>query len=272
MKISVIITTYNRPDALQLILQSLNDQNDKNFEVVIGDDGSREDTALMIRNMQKICNYKIIHAFQEDRGFRLSRARNLAASLATGEYLIFLDGDCIPRTSFVRAHRMLARRDCIVAGNRILLSEKFTKQVLKYGIKVWLYSYKDWFKAYLKHYIKRLHPFITFPYFHRIRLFNNSWKKVRGCNFALFKDEFIRVNGCDSDFEGWGYEDSDLAVRLIHAGIKIKSGRYATAVLHLWHKENDRTKQEHNLKKLKDRINSRIIKAENGIQELKDEE
>ncbi|HAH70397.1 MAG TPA: glycosyl transferase family 2 [Succinivibrionaceae bacterium] len=271
MKISVIISTYNRPDALQLILQALNDQTDKNFEVIVGDDGSRSDTTLMIRNMQKICNYKIVHAFQEDQGFRLSRVRNLAASLSSGEYLIFLDGDCIPRTSFVKVHRMLAQKNCIVAGNRILLSESFTRQILLHGIKIWHYSVLDWVKAYLKHDIKRLHPFITFPYFHYLRLLHNSWKKVRGCNFALFKDDFFKVNGCDSGFEGWGYEDSDLAVRLIHAGIKVKSGRYATAVLHLWHKENDRTNQEHNLKKLQDRINSKIIKAADGIRELKNE-
>ena len=116
--------------------------------------------------------------------------------------------------------------------------------------------------------ISRLHPLINLPYFQKLRNLNNNWKKARGCNFALYKDEFFAVDGCDSSFEGWGYEDSDLAIRLIHNGTKIKSGRYATGVFHLYHKENDRTHQSDNLKKLQERLNSNIVKSISGISKL----
>ena len=84
----------------------------------------------------------------------------------------------------------------------------------------------------------------------------------------IFKEDYIKVNGCDSDFEGWGYEDSDLAIRLIHAGLSVKSGRFATATFHLFHQENDRSKEQDNLKRLQERIKSSIIEAQNGIKQL----
>ena len=116
--------------------------------------------------------------------------------------------------------------------------------------------------------IKRLLPLINLHgYYSRFRQ-NNSWKKARGCNFALSRQDFFDVNGCDSSFEGWGYEDSDLAIRLLHNGVKIKSGRYASAVLHLYHRENDRSQQQENLKKLECRLNSDQIKAISGLLEL----
>lgn len=113
-----------------------------------------------------------------------------------------------------------------------------------------------------------MHPLIVFPYFQHLRNLKQKWKKARGCNFALFKDDYFKVDGCDSDFKGWGYEDSDLAIRLIHAGILIKSGRYATGVFHLYHHENDRSREKENLEKLNERLNSDIVKAENGISNL----
>ena len=120
----------------------------------------------------------------------------------------------------------------------------------------------------MDHGINRLHPLFVLPYFQKMRNLKNKWKKARGCNFALFKEDYFKVDGCDSDFKGWGYEDSDLAIRLIHAGLSIKSGRYATGVLHLFHHENDRSHEKENLKVLQDRLNSDVVKAQNGISRL----
>lgn len=109
MLISLIVTTYNRPDALKLILQALNEQSDRNFEVIIGDDGSGEETVQLIKRLQAEVTYPLIHAWQKDQGFRLARVRNLAALKSHGDYLIFLDGDCIPRRNFIEVHRKLMR-------------------------------------------------------------------------------------------------------------------------------------------------------------------
>ena len=268
MLISVIVSTYNRPDALSLILKAFNYQTDRDFEVIIADDGSGVETRKTINRMIIDSNYPITHVWQEDKGFRLAMIRNRAATKAKGDYLIFLDGDCIPRANFIETHRKLAQNGFLVAGNRILLSEEFTSLVLKNEEKIWNYSFKNWFKIYLKKGINRLHPLIVCPYFNNLRNLKDNWKKARGCNFALYKKDYFSVNGCDSSFEGWGYEDSDLAIRLIHSGVKIKSGRYATGVFHLYHKENDRTLEKDNLNKLNSILNSDVVRARCGIEEL----
>ncbi len=268
MLISLIVTTYNRPDALKLVLQALDEQNDKDFEVIIGDDGSREETTQLIKQLQSEVKYPLIHAWQNDEGFRLARVRNLATLKSHGEYLIFLDGDCIPRRDFIKVHRKLMQTNTVVAGNRVLLSQEYTNKVLASQERIESNSFFKWIKLYLKGNIKRILPLINLHGYSSKLRYNKSWKKVRGCNFALFRKDLFNVNGCDSSFEGWGYEDSDLAIRLIHNGIKIKSGRYASAVLHLFHKENDRSLQKENLQRLQKRINSDQVKAVDGILEL----
>lgn len=268
MLISVIVSTYNRTEALSLTLNAFNYQTDKNFEVIIADDGTKDVYQSKISEIIQNCHYPVTHVYQKDQGFRLSRIRNLAATKAKGDYLIFLDGDCVPRKSFIENHRKLAQKGFVVAGNRICLSEKFTKFVTDNQVSIWNYSMCKWIKVFFSKGLSRLHPLINLPYFQQLRNLNNKWKKVRGCNFALYKDAFFGVDGCDSDFEGWGYEDSDLAIRLIHNGTKVKSGRYATGVFHLYHKENDRTHQSDNYNRLQERLNSNIIKSKMGISKL----
>ncbi len=268
MLISLIITTYNRPDALEAVLRSLDDQTDKNFEVIVGDDGSGPETKKMLEDLIPHLSFPVCHAYQEDKGFRLSRVRNLAAKKAKGEYLIFLDGDCITRPSFIAVHRQLAQSGVVVAGNRVLLSKQFTDEILQKHIEVWRFKLLSLIKLKFSQKINRLLPLLVLPYFKKLRLWHNGWKQLRGCNFALFTKDFFTVNGCDSSFEGWGYEDSDLAVRLLRSGCKIKSGRYATAVFHLWHKENDRSQQKENLLRFQKRLHSDRVEAKIGIKEL----
>ncbi len=268
MLISVIVSTYNRPEALSLILKSFNYQTDREFEVIIADDGSAVETRKVVNRMIIDSNYSITYVRQDDEGFRLARIRNKAALKAKGDYLIFLDGDCIPRPSFIAIHKKLAQENFVVAGNRILLSENFTKEVLEKGLLIWNYSLKKWIDVYLKKDINRLCPLFTLPFFNNLRNLGNKWENVRGCNFALYKKDYFKVNGSNSDFTGWGYEDSELAIRLIRSGIKVKSGRYATGVFHLYHKENDRTNEQDNKNKLDAVLKSDVIRASNGIDEL----
>ena len=95
MKISVIVATYNWPSALRLSLQSLMRQTAHNFEIVVADDGSRNETRELIESLAKTSHVPIIHSWQEDIGFRLARSRNQAVLKSHGDYLIFVDGDCI---------------------------------------------------------------------------------------------------------------------------------------------------------------------------------
>ncbi|HWL73044.1 MAG TPA: glycosyltransferase, partial [Burkholderiaceae bacterium] len=139
MLISVVVATYNRPDALAAVLRSLQKQSDREFEVVVADDGSRNDTAQVVQRAHAAFPVPLTHVWQEDAGFRLAAVRNRATARARGNYLVYLDGDCIVRRNFVRAHRDLAERRWCVTGGRVLLSESFTHQVLASGTAI-----EDW--------------------------------------------------------------------------------------------------------------------------------
>src|SRR3954447_12054405 len=132
--ISVIVTTFNREDALVAVLRGLSRQTDRDFEVVIADDGSGQATAALIADWSVRLGAPLKHVWQEHRGFRAAEARNLAIRASHGACCIFLDGDCIPRADFVAAHRRLAEPGWFVAGNRVLLSPALTARVLGEGL------------------------------------------------------------------------------------------------------------------------------------------
>jgi glycosyltransferase involved in cell wall biosynthesis len=263
--ISVIVTTYNRPDALRAVLTGLLAQIDRGFEVLVADDGSREDTRQLVEAMARDAPVPVRHVWQEDRGFRAGAVRNRAAALANGAYLIFLDGDCIPRPDWIARHRALAEHGWMVAGNRILLSERFTQQVLTRGEPIHVWSLGRWRMAQFAGHINRTLPLRRLPLGPLRRLAAGRWQRVRTCNLGVWADDFRAVNGFDESFEGWGYEDSDLAVRLLNHGVRRKEGAFATGVLHLWHRENDRARKGENWSRLQQRIASRESRATAGL-------
>ena len=138
--ISVVVSTYNWPEALDLSLKSLSAQTDSNFEIIVADDGSGCETARVVEEWCRKSPVKVIHSWQEDKGFRLARSRNVAVTRSAGKYLIFMDGDCIVRSDFVAMHRMLAERHSVLAGQRILLAEAFSKECLISGNLAWCES------------------------------------------------------------------------------------------------------------------------------------
>jgi len=144
MLISAIVTTYNRPDALRAVLAGLLAQADRGFEILIADDGSRGDTRELVETTARGSPVALRHVWQEDKGFRAGAARNRAAAAAGGEYLIFLDGDCVPRPDWIAQHRALAEPRWMVAGNRILLSETFTRLVLASGTQIHAWTTEQW--------------------------------------------------------------------------------------------------------------------------------
>ncbi len=266
MKISVIISTYNWPSALNCCLQSLLHQTDDNYEIIIADDGSEIDTTALIQQYIQQTNITIKHVFQADKGFRLSKVRNKAAAACLGEYLIFMDGDCIARPNFVANHRRLAANGYFVAGNRVLLREKFTHTVFSQQLSLQHYSLLDFVKLKLNDKINRLLPVFTLPLGPLRFLQPLNWRKAAGCNTAFWKQDILAVNGYDELFKGWGYEDSDLLIRLMHNGIKRKEGRFSVPVFHLWHKQNDQSQHDENYKRLMQRLDDpSFITALQGI-------
>jgi glycosyltransferase involved in cell wall biosynthesis len=273
MLISVIVTTYNRPDALSEVIRALLEQTDCNFEVIIADDGSREATREMIRAFQQspvIQGAKrLVHAWQPDDGFRASAARNLGVFASRGDYLIFLDGDCLPRADFVARHRLIAEAGFMVSGSRVLLSEKLTNDVLTTGQQPPVYrrGLSYWLGQRLTGNANKVVPLINLPD-SRLRHYREvRWNRIKSCNLAIWRSDFAAVNGFDESFVGWGHEDADLVLRLARLGIRRKGGAFSTEVFHLWHRENTRAAESENRRRVEERMQSGLIEATIGLRD-----
>lgn len=236
--ISVIISTYNKPEYLRLTLASLQRQTDAHFEVIVADDGSDGRTARVVEEEKIKFRVPVTHVWQPKKGFRLAAVRNRAVEASHGSYLIFIDGDCIAPSDFVSTHRALAEHGWHVVGQRVLLSESFSKRLLSNSnIEQSVFPWSPAFilKRFISGDINRLFAFANLPLGRYRYSQPKAWSRVRGCNWAMWADDYRAVNGSDEAFEGWGAEDTDLAIRLFNYGVKTKLGVCASRVLHLWH-------------------------------------
>lgn len=265
MKTAVIVTTYNRPDALAAVLAGYQAQSAQAFELLIADDGSIAATRKVIDDFRSRATMPVNHVWHEDQGFRAAAIRNRALAATAADYIIFSDGDCVPAQHFVAQHRCLAERGWFVAGNRVLLNAGFSGRVLRDGLPIHAWTFGAWLAAWVKHDINRWLPLVTLPDGAFRRAAPRRWEGVKTCNLAVWRDDLVRVNGLDETYSGWGLEDSDLVIRLLHAGVRHKSARFAAPVFHLWHAENDRRRLAENQRRLDALIGSTRIAAELGL-------
>ena len=266
--ISVIVTTYNREDALDAVLRSLARQSDRDFEVVVADDGSQATTAALVESWKARLGLRLAHVWHEDRGFRAAEIRNRAILASRGVYCIFLDGDCIARADFVATHRRLAEPGWFVTGNRILLSPELSAKILLEKLAPEEWSLATWIAQRAGGGINRLLALLRLPLGPLRRMRQKSWRGARSANLAVWRSDLACVDGFDADYSGWGKEDSDIIVRLLRAGVRRKDGVFATGVLHLWHPEADRGRLAANERKLSDIIASDEIRAQRGLSAL----
>jgi glycosyltransferase involved in cell wall biosynthesis len=262
VRISIVVTTYNRPLALSLVLRGLAAQTEGGFEVLVADDGSTAETAEMLAALAPTLPYALRHVWQEDEGFRAPMARNRASALAAGEYIIYLDGDCVPLRDFVAQHRLLAAAGWLVSGNRVLLSRSLTERAIAEQIPLWQWSRGRWLRARLAGEVNRLTPVLRLVDWSRPRA---DLTGAKTCNLALWRTDLLAVNGFDEAFIGWGYEDSDLVQRLLHAGRRRRASRWAVPVLHLWHGAVDRSLERANFARLGQTIAGKAVRAARGI-------
>lgn len=263
--ISVIVSTYNREDALDVVLRALSRQSDRNFEIVVADDGSGPGTARVVRDWAAKKAIPIKHVWHEDRGFRLSEIRNRGIGASAGKYIIFLDGDCIARRDFVAAHRRLAEPGWFVTGTRILLSADLTDRVLHQGLEPELWGFASWLVHRSQRHLNRFAPLLELRLGVMRKVTAKRWRGARGSNMAFWRADLGKVDGFDSSFSGWGREDSDIFIRLIRAGVRRKDGRFASGVLHLWHPEADRSRLAENDRQLDEVLHSSRIVARRGL-------
>ncbi len=241
-KASIILATYDWPEALAMVLSGLVTQSEKNFEVMIADDGSDERTKDVIRSYQKRVPFPIHHFWQENKGFRKSRILNEAILASQGGTLIFLDGDCVPHREFVEQHLALQEKGRYVCGRRVDLSKEYTEQLNPAQIEggavngvgsgifdLWLDSLrkggsKPFHRAYM----------VRNPLLRKIC----GLEKVvdlKGCNFSVSRSDMLAIEGFDQSYEGYGREDTDVEIRLQNLGLKIKSAKNLCLQFHLWH-------------------------------------
>jgi len=269
--ISVIVTTYNREDALAAALRALAGQSDRRFEIIVADDGSQTDTARVIETWAARVPVPMKHVWHPHRGFRGSEIRNRGIQLSVGNLCVFLDGDCLAPAGFIAAHRRLAEPGCFVTGNRILLSAGLTEAVLANELAVEAWGVARLARQSLGGGVNRVWPALDLPLGPLRKFPRRSWRGAQSCNLAVFREDLNRVDGFDASYAGWGLEDSDLVVRLLHAGLLRKDGRFATGVLHLWHPQNDRSGLAANERRLRDVLSGNRVRALRGLSTLGDE-
>jgi glycosyltransferase involved in cell wall biosynthesis len=273
--VSIVITTYNRSDALLAVLRGLAMQTDRNFEVIVADDGSRAEHRNAISESSVAKELRVTHVWHPDIGFTASRVRNRGVSVSSHRYVVFLDGDCVPEIDFVARHKALAESGFFINGSRVLLSPEFTRDVVAHdaghdGEQICGRRAIYWLRQRLLGRASKISGLLRLPDgpWRVKRKF--SWKGIRSCNMGVWKSDYARVDGFDESFVGWGHEDADFVLRLHHAGVARKN---ATEVFHLWHREASRDRESRNAKLVEERSKSGVTRASMGYsqQRVKDD-
>jgi glycosyltransferase involved in cell wall biosynthesis len=234
LTVSLIITTYNRKQALELVLLSVLNQTHMPDEVIIADDGSTPDTAQLIRSYAKKFPVPLLHCWHEDKGFRLAEIRNKAIAMAKSEYIIMVDGDMVLSSNFVKSHKKAAAKGHFLQGSRVLLSEKVTRRSIENKrIDFWP------FQQGITNRFNAMHMPILSRFF-SVHQDKFSLKGIRGCNMAFWKEDAMKVNGFNENFVGWGREDSEFAVRLFNNNIRRRNLKFGGVAYHLYHPEHTR--------------------------------
>ncbi|BBG66524.1 putative two-domain glycosyltransferase [Hydrogenimonas sp.] len=257
MRVSLIVTTYNRPDALELVLESALNQKTPPHEIVVADDGSRDETKRVVEKMTANSAVPILHAWQEDEGFRAAMSRNRAIAMSSGEYIVMIDGDMILHPLFIKDHIEASEKGCFVQGGRVLLTKAATDEALERG----RISFSIFSKS-VKNRKNALRCSLLSSLFSKK---SRSLRGIRTCNFALFRDEVLAVNGFDNRFTGWGREDSEFAARLLNRGLVRKDLRFAAVAYHLYHEESTRESLAENDMRLRRTIEEKLVRCEEGI-------
>lgn len=257
---SVVLATYNWPQALELCLLSIANQTILPNEVVVADDGSRDETRQLIDRMRPQLPYKLIHVWQEDKGFRVATICNKAFAKCTSDYIIQIAQDIIMDTHFVEDHIRHAERGYYISGSRAKLTEPFTKKLIQRKI----YKLSPFTCGVIRKFNAIRIPWLT-KYFYKYRLY----KLDRGCNMSFWRDDLYAVNGYDGDMVGYGNEDIDLSARIRAFGVKKRTIKFSCIEYHIWHKETESKFDDelwsHNVALRESNSATGRIRIENGI-------
>jgi glycosyltransferase involved in cell wall biosynthesis len=260
LKCSLIVTTYNRPDALIKTLNSVLTQVIPPDEIIVADDGSGEETKKVIAEFTKNSFIPLVHSQQDDKGFRLARSRNIAIAKSKFDYIIVVDGDMVLHKFFVKDHLQCAKVGRYIQGSRVLLNEKQTQKYLQSKTNKLNVGF---FTPGIKNRLNGIYA----PAISKIYCKKNSREHngIRGCNFSLFKSDIIKINGFNEDFNSWGREDSEFVERLFNAGIKRQNLKFRGIQYHLYHPEGKAESKNDSL--LHKAIEEHLKWCKNGIEQ-----
>lgn len=263
--LSLVISTYNRPDYLKLCLQSVLHQRVMPFEVIIADDGSSDETRSLIDSFRADFPIPLRHIWHPDSGFRLSEIRNKAIAEAAGDYIIQIDGDVILGHSFVRDHMLFMREKCLLQGSRVVLSRRNTEKIVRllgrkfrffHAFSLGIQKPENAFR------VLGISRFLLDRYHNR-----HPRYYARGCNMSFFKSDFLAVNGYDESFTGWGHEDSDLTLRMLNNGCQKRVIKFAAVMFHLFHNEGVPSVdgERSNMSLMQEHLQSKATYIEKGV-------
>ncbi|MFC3550616.1 glycosyltransferase family 2 protein [Lysobacter cavernae] len=232
MKVSLVVLTYNWPEALEPVLRSVGAQTRLPDEVLIADDGSGAPTRALIERLRDGFPTALEHVWQDDRGFRAARCRNRGIAASRGDYVVLIDGDMLLHPHFIADHLMLAERGCFLQGGRLKATRAESARLLGGGHPV----FAPWCAADFHEFdgTRRLYAFRQ-PLLARWKARSRNGGRVMSCNMSFWRDDLLRVNGFDERMEGYGAEDRELAERLQNAGLRRRALKWSALATHLWH-------------------------------------
>lgn len=275
MKVSLIIAVYKDYEALGVILNQLRVQTYQDFEVIVAEDACSQEIHRILDTYDDL---NLTHLYQEDKGIRKMRSQNRAVNAATGEYLIFIDGDCIPYHNFIEAHVLSASEGTVLSGRRVNLGPKYSQ-----GIRDGKISSEDVSRNYLKHFFpifldgKEGHAESGFSFpvggivdrFIISKLSRST--SILGCNFSCYKDDIISINGFDESYGETAIgDDTDIEWRFLTYGMKLKSVKNFANVFHLYHEKRNRVFKDYDekLELMRDRKQKGLFRAASGLDEM----
>lgn len=257
MKTALLISTYNWPDALELIFLSIIKQTKLPDEILIADDGSDKTTLDLINKFKNILKTPIIHIWHKDDGFQKSQILNKTIAKSSSDYIIQIDGDCILHKNFIEDHITKSQQNCYLYGSRVNIQKKQIDTLYKHK--------KINFHPFSKGIKKRGRALRLTPISNLYKPHSFLSKKYRGCNTSFLKKDFIKINGYDENFTGWGKEDSELALRFHNIGLQAKRLKHSGILYHIWHTESSKNNLENNIQTEEETISLKKKRCINGI-------
>lgn len=257
MSTSLVLSTYNWAEALELVLKSIQTQTRLPDEVIIADDGSKEETKQIIGKFIENFPNPVVHVWHEDLGNRKAIIMNKAIAKATSDYIISIDGDVILHPNFVEDHLAIAEKNTYLYGSRVNIQQSKLQE---------LFENKTIHFHFFSKGIKKRGRTLRIPFLAKNQKKHTDYSsKMRGCNFSFWRNDFIKVNGYNEEFSGWGREDSELVLRMHNAGIFAKRLKFAGIVYHIYHREQSKEFLDRNDQIQQKTIEQKLIFAPKGV-------